>query len=75
MELVAGVQENSVRISFLYFFYVFGNSAVTAFAVVFRDAGASVFNACKVRVHVVGVKDFNGYFLFVLYGLAAGSKD
>ena len=37
------------------------------FAVAFRDAGASVFTACKVRVHVVSMQDFNGYFLFVVY--------
>lgn len=67
LELVAGVQEDGVRISFLHFFYVFRNSAVTAFAVAFRDAGASVFTACKVRVHVVSMQDFNGYFLFVVY--------
>lgn len=75
LELVASVQEDSIGISFLYFFYVFGNPAVTAFTVVFRDTGASVLTAGKVRMHVVGMQDFDRYFLFVLYGLAAGTKD
>ena len=57
LELVASVQEDSIGISFLYFFYVFGNPAVTAFTVVFRDTGASVLTAGKVRMHVVGMQD------------------
>ena len=67
LELVTCIQEDGIGISFLYFFYVFRNSAITAFAVVFRDTGASVFTARKVRMHIVGMQNFNGYFLFVMY--------